>query len=83
MHTALLWCAVAFYGLGILLVLPSVRRRRPRLSPWSLGALGLGLLLHAAALAVGEGQVADDPGPGAVAKGFGAFLLAHGHSLTG
>ena len=52
MHTALLWSAVASYGLGIVLVLPSVRRRRPHLSPWSLGALGLGLLLHAAALAV-------------------------------
>lgn len=52
MHTALLWCAVAFYGVGILLILPSVRRRRPRLSPASLGALGLGLLLHAAALAL-------------------------------
>jgi len=50
MQTALLWCAVAFYGLGILLVLPSVRRRRPHLSNGSLGALGLGLLLHAAAL---------------------------------
>jgi cytochrome c-type biogenesis protein CcsB len=52
MHTALLWCAVAFYGLGIVLVLPSVRQRRPRLSSGSLGALGLGLLLHAVALAL-------------------------------
>lgn len=52
MHAALLWCAVTFYGVGILLILPSVRRRRPRLSPASLGALGLGLLLHAAALAL-------------------------------
>jgi len=50
-YTALLWSAVAFYGLGFVLVLPSVRRRRPRLSPWSLGALGVGLSLHAAALA--------------------------------
>jgi ABC-type uncharacterized transport system permease subunit len=56
MHTALLWSAVAFYGLGFVLILPSVRRRRPRLSPWSLGALGLGLLLHAAALAVNTAQ---------------------------
>ncbi len=56
MYTGLLWCAVAFYGLGFVLILPSVRRRRPRLSPWSLGALGLGLLLHAAALAVNTAQ---------------------------
>lgn len=61
MHTALLWCAVAFYGLGIALVLPSVRRRRPHLSPWSLGALGLGLLLHAAALAVTTAQTGRLP----------------------
>jgi ABC-type transport system involved in cytochrome c biogenesis permease subunit len=52
MHTALLWSAVAFYGLGTVLVLSSLRRSRLRLSPWSLGALGLGLLLHAAALAI-------------------------------
>jgi len=52
MRAALLWCAVALYGLGTLLVLPSVRRRRPRLSSGSLGALGAGLLLHAAALAL-------------------------------
>jgi ABC-type uncharacterized transport system permease subunit len=51
-YAVLLWSAVAFYGLGIVLILPSVRRRRPRLSPSSLAALGLGLLLHAAALAV-------------------------------
>ena len=52
MHTALLWSAVASYGLGVVLVLPSVKRRRPHLSPWSLAALGLGLLLHAGALVV-------------------------------
>jgi ABC-type uncharacterized transport system permease subunit len=55
-YTGLLWSAVAFYGLGFVLTLPSVRRRRPRLSPWSLAALGLGLLLHAAALAVSTAQ---------------------------
>lgn len=56
MHTTLLWAAVAFYGLALVLILPSVRRRRPRLSPWSLGALGLGLLLHAATLAITTAQ---------------------------
>ncbi len=61
MHTALLWCAVAFYGLGIVLIFPSVRQRRPRLSPWSLVALGLGLLLHAAALAVTTKQTGRLP----------------------
>lgn len=61
MHTALLWCAVAFYGLGIVLIFPSVRQRRPRLSPWSLVALGLGLLLHAAALAVTTAQTGRLP----------------------
>ncbi len=61
MHTALLWCAVAFYGLGIVLIFPSVRQRRPRLSPWSLVALGLGLLLHAAALAVTTTQTGRLP----------------------
>jgi ABC-type uncharacterized transport system permease subunit len=55
-YPALLWSAVVFYGLGFVLILPSVRRRRPRLSPWSLGALGLGLFLHAAALAVNTAQ---------------------------
>jgi ABC-type uncharacterized transport system permease subunit len=55
-YTGLLWSAVVFYGLGFALILPSVRRRRRRLSPWSLGALGLGLLLHAAALAVNTAQ---------------------------
>ncbi len=57
MHAALLWCALTFYGLGILLTLPSVVRRRPSLPPAALGALALGLLLHAAALAVAAGQI--------------------------
>ena len=52
MHVALLWVALAFYGLGIILTLPSVIQRRPSLSPASLGALGLGLISHGAALAV-------------------------------
>ena len=50
MHPALLWCALAFYGLGILLTLPSVIGGRPRLSSATLAALSLGLLLHATAL---------------------------------
>ncbi len=50
MYDDLLWVALAFYGLGIILLIPSVKRRRPSLSPASLGALGLGLLAHAGAL---------------------------------
>jgi len=37
--------------LGILLIVPSVVRRRPSLSPASLAALGIGLVAHAVALA--------------------------------
>ncbi len=51
MSSALLWTAFGFYGLGIVLTLPSVIRRRPALSPASLGALGFGLLAHAGSLA--------------------------------
>lgn len=51
MHDACVWTALVFYGLGILLIVPSVKRRRPSLTPASLGALGLGLLAHAGALA--------------------------------
>lgn len=50
MNVAVLWAAVAFYGLGILLTLPTLVRRRPALPPASLAALGLGLLLHAGSL---------------------------------
>jgi len=57
MHGVLLWCGVAFYGLGILLILPSVARRRPSLSSASLTALGLGLCLHAASLSVAAAQL--------------------------
>ncbi len=52
MHDILLWSALAFYGAGILLTLPSIRRRRPTLPTDSLIALGAGLFLHAGALAV-------------------------------
>jgi cytochrome c-type biogenesis protein CcsB len=52
MHSVLLGIALLFYACGILLTVPSVIRRRPALSPTTLGALGLGLLFHAAALGV-------------------------------
>ena len=52
MHFALLWVALAFYGLGIILTLPSIIQRRPSLSRAALGALGFGLISHGAALAV-------------------------------
>lgn len=51
MHDIFLWSALAFYGAGILLTLPSMARRRPSLPPVPLAALGAGLLLHAGALA--------------------------------
>jgi cytochrome c-type biogenesis protein CcsB len=51
MHQALLWIALGLYGLGIALTLPGLIRRRPSLSPAALGALGLGLLAHAVAIA--------------------------------
>jgi cytochrome c-type biogenesis protein CcsB len=57
MRDAFLWAALALYGLGIVLILPSVIRRRPSLSTASLGALGLGLLSHALALAVQAARI--------------------------
>lgn len=57
MHSVLLWLALLFYALGILLTLPSVIRRRPALSPAALAGLGLGLLAHATALAAETGQI--------------------------
>jgi len=57
MHDACLWTALALYGLGILSIVPSVKRRRPSLSPASLGALGLGLLAHAGALAAEAARI--------------------------
>jgi cytochrome c-type biogenesis protein CcsB len=50
MPSIVLWLAVGFYGAGTLLVIPSVRRGRPTLSPAAVGALASGLLLHAVAL---------------------------------
>jgi len=49
MQITFLWLAVAVYGVGISLTVPSVVRRRASLHPTSLVALGLGLGLHAAA----------------------------------
>jgi cytochrome c-type biogenesis protein CcsB len=51
MQVALLWSALVLYGLGTLLLIPSVVNRRPTISSASLGALGLGLLAHAGAIA--------------------------------
>lgn len=51
MQVALLSVALILYGVGIILTLPSVIRRRPSLTSASLGAVGLGLLTHGAALA--------------------------------
>jgi cytochrome c-type biogenesis protein CcsB len=51
MQPVLLWLALGVYGLGILLTIPSVIRRRT-LPASALIALGTGLLLHAAAFAV-------------------------------
>ncbi len=52
MYSVLLWLALILYFLGILLTVPSVMRQRPSLSTSALTALGLGLALHAASLAV-------------------------------
>lgn len=57
MYSGLLWLALALYALGIGLTFPSVVRRRPSLPPATLGVLGLGLLLHALALAAAGAQI--------------------------
>jgi cytochrome c-type biogenesis protein CcsB len=51
MQVVLLWVGLALYGLGTLLLIPSVADRRPTISPASIAALGLGLLAHAGAIA--------------------------------
>ena len=51
MPVALLWVGLALYGLGTLLLIPSVVDHRPTISPASLAALGLGLLAHAGSIA--------------------------------
>lgn len=57
MYSGLLWLALALYALGIGSTFPSVVRRRPSLPPATLGVLGLGLLLHALALAAAGAQI--------------------------
>jgi cytochrome c-type biogenesis protein CcsB len=57
MQVALLWIGLALYGLGTLLLVPSVINRRPSISPASLAALGLGLLSHAGAIAVAAAHI--------------------------
>lgn len=52
MQFLLPWLAVGVYGVGILLTLPSVIRRRPTLAPAALAALAVGLLLHAASFVI-------------------------------
>lgn len=50
MHQGLLWFALASYGLGLLLTIPSLRRGRPQLNLGALAALTAGLALNGAAL---------------------------------
>ena len=54
---ALLWAALVFYGLGIVLTLPSVVRRRPALSPATLCALAVGLVSHTGSILAGAAQL--------------------------
>lgn len=57
MDSALIWSASTLYGVGILLTLSSVIRRRIALPSSSLAALGLGLTLHAAALVAAAARI--------------------------
>ena len=57
MQVGLLWIALILYGLGTLLLIPSVVNRRPTISSASLGALGLGLLAHASAIALEAAEI--------------------------
>jgi cytochrome c-type biogenesis protein CcsB len=57
MQVALLWIALVLYGVGTLLLIPSVVNRRPTISTASLGALGLGLLAHAGAITWEAAQI--------------------------
>ncbi len=50
MHPGLLWCALALYGLGIVLALPSIALGRAPLRSAALAALSLGLILNGASL---------------------------------
>jgi cytochrome c-type biogenesis protein CcsB len=57
MQVVFLWIALVLYGLGTLLLIPSVVNRRPTISSASLGALGLGLLAHAVAIAIEAARI--------------------------
>ena len=57
MQVALLWAGLALYGLGTLLLIPSVVNRRPAISTASLAALGLGLLAHSGAIVIEAVQI--------------------------
>jgi cytochrome c-type biogenesis protein CcsB len=57
MPDTLLWVALVFYGLGTLLLVPSVLNRRPAISPASLAALGLGLLSHGCSIAMEAARI--------------------------
>jgi len=48
----LLWAALGLYGLGIVLTIPPLTRRRPALPRGALAALAGGLVLHGLSLAV-------------------------------
>jgi cytochrome c-type biogenesis protein CcsB len=57
MQAVFLWVGLVFYGLGTLLLVPSVMNRRPSLSPASLAALGAGLLSHAVAIGIEAARI--------------------------
>jgi cytochrome c-type biogenesis protein CcsB len=76
MHVALLWAGLALYGLGTLLLIPSVVNRRPAISTASLAALGLGLLAHSGAIVIEAVQIHRLPVTDVrSALSFYAFLL--------
>jgi ABC-type uncharacterized transport system permease subunit len=57
MSVILLWAALGLYGLGILLTLPGLLRRRPSLPRVALGALVAGLVAHATSLAASAAKI--------------------------
>ena len=76
MQAILLWVGLVLYGIGTLLLVPSVVNRRPSISLASLAALGLGLLSHAGAIAVEAARIHRMPVTDVrSALSFYAFLL--------
>ena len=76
MQVALVWVGLALYGLGTLLLIPSVVNRRPAISTASLAALGLGLLAHSGAIVIEAVQIHRLPVTDVrSALSFYAFLL--------